>query len=105
MAPLLGRPIDVDEVIRNAIERHTDIDPLRKQIENTDTNARLLANRRLPDLSLYVDYAVAVSAAGASSADPRSRGRSSESRIALERSQGGIPRCVRRLRIPEQIDS
>ena len=58
--PLVGpRPIDVDEAIRTAIERRTDIDQLRKQIENTDTNARFFANQRLPDLNLFVDYSVA----------------------------------------------
>ena len=59
-APLLGpRRIDVDEAIRAAIERRTDIDQLRKQIENSDTNARFFANQRLPDLNLFVDYSVA----------------------------------------------
>ena len=58
--PLLGpRRIDVDEAIRAAIERRTDIDQLRKQIENSDTNARFFANQRLPDLNLFVDYSVA----------------------------------------------
>ena len=58
--PLLGpRPIDVDEAIRTAIARRTDIDQLRKQIENTDTNARFFANQRMPDVNLFVDYSVA----------------------------------------------
>ena len=58
--PLLGpRPIDVDEAIRTAIARRTDIDQLRKQIENTDTNARYFANQRMPDVNLFVDYSVA----------------------------------------------
>ena len=59
-APLLAaRRIDVDEAIRTAIERRTDIDQLRKQIDNTDTNARYFANQRLPDVNLHVDYSVA----------------------------------------------
>ena len=58
--PLLAAPrIDVDEAIRTAIERRTDVEQLRKQIENTDTNARYFANQRLPDVSLHVDYSVA----------------------------------------------
>lgn len=59
-APLPGpRRIDVDQAIRTAIERRTDIDQLRKQIDNTDTNARFFANQRLPDVNLHVDYSVA----------------------------------------------
>ena len=59
-APLLtAYRIDVGEAIRTAIERRTDIDQLRRQIENTDTNARYFANQRLPDVNLHVDYSVA----------------------------------------------
>ena len=59
-APLLSaRRIDVDAAIRTAIERRTDVDQLRKQIVNTDTNARFFANQRLPDVNLYVDYSLA----------------------------------------------
>ncbi|MCY4075962.1 MAG: TolC family protein [Acidobacteria bacterium] len=59
-APVLtARRIDVDAAVRAAIERRTDVDQLRKQIENTDTNARFFANQRLPDLNLFVDYSVA----------------------------------------------
>ncbi|MCE2513903.1 MAG: TolC family protein [Acidobacteria bacterium] len=58
--PLLGpRRIDVDQAIRSAIGRRTDIDQIRKQIDNTDTNARFFANQRLPDVNLHVDYSVA----------------------------------------------
>ncbi len=59
-APVLAaRRIDVDAAVRAAIERRTDVDQLRKQIENTETNARFFANQRLPDLNLFVDYSVA----------------------------------------------
>ena len=56
---LAARRIDVDAAVRAAMERRTDIDQLRKQIDNTDTNARFFANQRLPDVNLHVDYSVA----------------------------------------------
>ena len=59
-APLLAaRRIDVDEAVRTAIDRRTDVGQLRKQIDNTDTSARFFANQRLPDVNLHVDYSVA----------------------------------------------
>ena len=79
--PLLGpRPIDVDEAIRTALERRIDIDQLRKRIENTDTNARLFANQRLPASTSSSTTRSPSSAAGGSSAGPAFRGRSSASR-------------------------
>ena len=59
-APLItARPIGVDAAIRAALERRTDLDQLRKDIENTDTNVRFFANQRLPDVNLRVDYSLA----------------------------------------------
>ena len=56
-APLLtAGQIDVDEAIRTAIDRRTDVDQLRKEFDNTDTNVRYFTNQRLPDVDLHVDY-------------------------------------------------
>ena len=58
--PLLAtQRIDVDAAVRAALDRRTDIDQLRKQIENSDTNVHYFTNQRLPDVDLHVDYAVA----------------------------------------------
>ena len=55
--PPLG-PRLIDDTVHTAIERGMDVDRLRKQIENIETNARFFANRPLPDVNLFVDYSV-----------------------------------------------
>ena len=57
--PLLrARQIDVDEAIRTALDRRTDLDQLRAQMTNTDVNIAYFSNQRLPDVDLQVDYAL-----------------------------------------------
>ncbi len=59
-APLLRtRQIDVDEAIRTALDRRTDLDQVRRQRTNTDVTIQYFANQRLPDVNLQVDYALA----------------------------------------------
>ena len=57
--PLLqARPIDVEAAIRNALDRRTDRDQLRRQIRNTDTNIEYYSNQRLPDVNVEVNYSL-----------------------------------------------
>ena len=53
-----ARPIDVDEAIRTAIERRTDVDQLR-QADREQRYQRPVLRQRLPDRNLFVDYSVA----------------------------------------------
>jgi outer membrane protein TolC len=46
------RTIDVDAAVRAALADRTDINQLRKQIDQTDINVRYFSNQRLPDLNL-----------------------------------------------------
>jgi outer membrane protein len=46
------RTIDVDAAVRAALADRTDINQLRKQIEQTDINVRYYSNQRLPDVNL-----------------------------------------------------
>jgi outer membrane protein TolC len=46
------RTIDVDAAVRAALADRTDINQLRKQIDQTDINVRYYSNQRLPDVNL-----------------------------------------------------
>ncbi len=48
--------VDVEAAVRTAIEKRTDIQAARKQLEVAQTNVKYYRNQRLPDLSAQVTY-------------------------------------------------
>lgn len=51
--------IDIDAAIRNAMDKRTDLQQLRKNLETSDINIRYYRNQVLPDVNLSVDYGLA----------------------------------------------
>jgi hypothetical protein len=49
-------PVDVDRAARNALERRTDLEQARKNLETTDINVRFFRNETLPDVTASFDY-------------------------------------------------
>lgn len=49
-------PVDVDGVVRNALQTRTDLEQARKSIEATDINIRYFRNQSLPDVTASVNY-------------------------------------------------
>ncbi|NOT28591.1 MAG: TolC family protein, partial [Acidobacteria bacterium] len=52
-APLV---IDTDSGVRNALERRSDLQELRKRLETSDVNVQFSRNQTLPDVTASVDY-------------------------------------------------
>jgi outer membrane protein TolC len=50
------QPVDVDGAVRNALERRTDLQETRKNLEATDINVRYFRNQALPDVTASFDY-------------------------------------------------
>jgi len=50
--------INLDAAVKNALEHRTDIQQLKKQMQNTDVSARLAQNQRLPGIDLQARYGV-----------------------------------------------
>ena len=48
--------VDLDGAIRNALDRRTDLQQVKKTMEADDINIRFLRNQTLPDVSARVDY-------------------------------------------------
>ncbi len=48
--------VDTDTVVRNALERRTDLRQSRKTLESNDITLRFLRNQILPDIRASVDY-------------------------------------------------
>jgi outer membrane protein TolC len=49
-------PVDVDGVVRNALQTRTDLEQARKSIEATDINIRYFRNQSLPDVTASFNY-------------------------------------------------
>jgi outer membrane protein TolC len=49
-------PVDVDGVVRNALQMRTDLEQARKSIEATDINIRYFRNQSLPDVTASFNY-------------------------------------------------
>jgi outer membrane protein TolC len=49
-------PVDIEGAVRNALSRRTDLEQVRKTIEEDDINIRFFRNQRLPDVSANVNY-------------------------------------------------
>jgi outer membrane protein TolC len=49
-------PVDMDAVVRNALDRRTDLDQARKNIEASDITLRFARNQTLPDVSANIEY-------------------------------------------------
>lgn len=49
-------PVNVDAAIKSALDRRTDLERSRKQVELGDINVRFLRNQTLPDVTASVDY-------------------------------------------------
>lgn len=54
--PFRPAPVDVDAAVRTALERRTDLQRARKNLEAADINIRFLRNQTLPDVTASVDY-------------------------------------------------
>jgi outer membrane protein TolC len=48
--------VDVDAVVRSALERRTDLQQARKTLQSNDVTIRYLRNQTLPDVSVSADY-------------------------------------------------
>jgi outer membrane protein len=55
---LAPRAIDVDAAVKNALANRTDLQQLKKQIDNTDVSVKFAQNQRLPDVNLQARYGV-----------------------------------------------
>jgi outer membrane protein TolC len=48
--------VDVDMAMRNALDRRTDLQQTRKNLEGSDINIRFYQNETLPDVTASIDY-------------------------------------------------
>jgi outer membrane protein len=48
--------VDIDAGVRNALERRSDVQELRKRLEASDVNVQFSRNQTLPDVTASVDY-------------------------------------------------
>jgi outer membrane protein len=53
-----AQPVDVDAAVKNALDRRTDLEQQRKNLEATDINIRYYRNQTLPDLNVQAGYGV-----------------------------------------------
>ena len=56
LPPFQAAPVDVDAATRTALERRTDLQQTRKNLEATDVNLRFFRNQALPDVTASFDY-------------------------------------------------
>ena len=56
LPPFEPTAVDVDTAIRNALDRRTDLQQAKKNLEADDVNIRFLRNETLPDVSARLDY-------------------------------------------------
>ena len=56
LPPFQAAAVDVDLATRNALERRTDLQQVRKNLETTDINLRFFRNQTLPDVTASFDY-------------------------------------------------
>jgi outer membrane protein len=50
------RPVDVDAAVRSALDKRTDIQSARKQLEMSEVNIKYYRNQQMPDLNAQVNY-------------------------------------------------
>jgi outer membrane protein len=55
---LEAETVDVESALRTALERRTDLQQTRRQLEGTDVSLRYLRNQTLPSVDLVASYAV-----------------------------------------------
>ena len=48
--------VDIDAAVRNALERRTDLEQTKRQMEVTDVNIRFFKNETLPDVAANLNY-------------------------------------------------
>ena len=53
---LAPAPVDVDAAMRNALDRRSDLQQSRKNLEAADVNVRFFRNQTLPDVTASFDY-------------------------------------------------
>lgn len=56
LPPFQAAPVDVEMAARNALDRRTDLQQTRKNLEATDVNLRYFRNQALPDVTASFDY-------------------------------------------------
>jgi outer membrane protein len=56
LPPFVPTTRDVDAIVRTALERRTDLQRSRKQIEVTDVGVRFYRNQTLPEITASFDY-------------------------------------------------
>lgn len=49
-------PVDVDSAVRNALQRRTDLQVARQNLEGDDISLRYARNQTLPDITATIDY-------------------------------------------------
>jgi outer membrane protein TolC len=49
-------PVDVNAAVRNALQRRTDLEQQRKNLQSSDINLRYFRNQTLPDVTASFDY-------------------------------------------------
>jgi len=53
---LQPRVVDLDGAVRNALDRRTDLEQVRKSLEADDINIKFYRNETLPDVTASIDY-------------------------------------------------
>ena len=56
LPPFVPAPSDVDAAMRNALDRRSDLQQSRKNLEAQEVNMRYVRNQTLPDVTASVDY-------------------------------------------------
>lgn len=56
LPPFRPTTVDVEAVVRTALDRRTDLQQARKSLEVNDVNIRFLRNQTLPDVTANIDY-------------------------------------------------
>jgi outer membrane protein TolC len=56
LPPFMPLKVDVDQAVRNALDRRTDLQQARKNLEANDVNVRFFQNETLPDVTASVNY-------------------------------------------------
>lgn len=59
LPPFQPSPVNVDAVVRSALDRRTDLQQARKSLESNDISIRFLRNQAMPDVSAAFDYGLA----------------------------------------------
>jgi outer membrane protein TolC len=56
LPPFMPLQVNVDQAVRNALDRRTDLQQARKNLEANDVNIRFFQNETLPDVTASVNY-------------------------------------------------